>query len=176
MAPRFWARSSRWCADTKAVDFITFHTPVGLMALLGEAGAVTELRLPGQPMPHLTEQESPVLLKARDQLLEYLDGARREFSVPLTPRGTAFQRRVWEALLTIPWGETRAYADIAGALGNPKAVRAVGGANHRNPISIFIPCHRVVGKNGSLTGYGGGLALKEYLLKLEGVSLCCKNG
>lgn len=154
------------------MDFITFDTPVGLMALRGEGCAVTELRLPGMPIPGIAEHESAVLRKAREQLLDYLAGVRREFDLPLAPRGTLFQRRVWDALRTIPWGATRSYADIAEAVGNPKAVRAVGGANHNNPIPIFIPCHRVVGKNGSLTGYGGGLELKQKLLMLEGVSLC----
>ncbi|NCB62140.1 MAG: methylated-DNA--[protein]-cysteine S-methyltransferase [Clostridia bacterium] len=154
------------------MDFITFDTPVGLMALRGEGNAVTELRLPGQPIPRIAEHESSVLRRAREQLLEYLGGKRKVFDFPMVPRGTEFQRRVWDALRGIPWGETRSYADIAAAVGNPKAVRAVGGANHNNPIPIFIPCHRVVGKNGSLTGYGGGLELKQKLLLLEGVPLC----
>lgn len=154
------------------MDFITFDTPVGLMGLRGEGRAVTELYLPGRPMPPVAQHESPVLRKAYEQLMEYFERKRKVFDFPMEPRGTEFQRRVWNALTEIPWGETRSYADIAAALGKPKAVRAVGGANHHNPIAIFIPCHRVVGKNGSLTGYGGGLPLKEYLLKLEGVSLC----
>lgn len=105
--------------------------------------------------------------RAFEELEEYFLGRRREFDLPLSPDGTEFQKRVWAALREIPYGETRSYSEIAGQVGNPKAVRAVGMANHRNPIAIMIPCHRVIGKNGSLTGYAGGLDLKERLLKLE---------
>ena len=98
---------------------------------------------------------------------EYFAGQRKEFSLPLAPKGTEFQLRVWQALLQIPYGETRSYGELAAMVGNPKACRAVGGANHRNPLSILIPCHRVVGTGGSLTGYAGGLSVKEFLLKLE---------
>ncbi len=105
--------------------------------------------------------------RAFEELEEYFQGKRREFDLPLSPEGTEFQRRVWAALREIPYGETRSYSEIAEQVGNPKAVRAVGMANHRNPIAIMIPCHRVIGKNGSLTGYAGGLSLKEKLLKLE---------
>lgn len=105
--------------------------------------------------------------RAFEELEEYFLGRRREFDLPLSPDGTEFQKKVWAALREIPYGETRSYSEIAGQVGNPKAVRAVGMANHRNPIAIMIPCHRVIGKNGSLTGYAGGLDLKERLLKLE---------
>ena len=101
------------------------------------------------------------------QLSEYFAGARREFDLPLRLRGTQFQLAVWNALRAIPYGETRSYADIAAAVGNEKACRAVGMANHRNPVSIIVPCHRVIGKGGSLTGYGGGIDKKEFLLSLE---------
>lgn len=152
------------------MDFITFETPFGPMSLLGETGAITGLRLPGQAAPTGTPREGPVLTRARAQLLEYLGGTRREFDLPLAPVGTAFQRAVWAVLRAIPYSETRTYAQIAADLGRPTAVRAVGGANHRNPIAIFIPCHRVVGADGSLTGYAGGLELKRKLLELEGAS------
>jgi len=105
--------------------------------------------------------------RAFEELEEYFLGKRREFDLPLHPDGTEFQRRVWAALREIPYGETRSYSEIAEQVGNPKAVRAVGMANHRNPIAIMVPCHRVIGKNGSLTGYAGGLHLKERLLKIE---------
>ncbi len=113
-------------------------------------------------------QESPILRRARAQLEEYLAGRRRSFDLPLAPRGTDFQRKVWEALTRIPYGETRSYKQIAEAVGCPRGCRAVGLANNRNPISIVIPCHRVIGADGRLVGYGGGLPLKKALLRLEG--------
>ncbi|MFD2370321.1 methylated-DNA--[protein]-cysteine S-methyltransferase [Brevibacillus sp. GCM10020057] len=106
---------------------------------------------------------------ARTQLQEYFAGERREFALPLDLYGTPFQKSVWHALTKIPYGETRSYKDIALAIGAAKAVRAIGGANNRNPIPIVIPCHRVIGSNGALVGYGGGLAIKEHLLALEGI-------
>lgn len=105
------------------------------------------------------------------QLTAYFEGTLRAFSVPLDLRGTPFQMEAWQALQDIPYGEVRSYADIAGAIGRPRAVRAVGMANHANPVPIVVPCHRVIGSNRKLTGYGGGLDLKERLLRLEGVSL-----
>ncbi|AMA74047.1 MULTISPECIES: methylated-DNA--[protein]-cysteine S-methyltransferase [Aneurinibacillus] len=108
-------------------------------------------------------------LEATKQLDEYFAGKRREFTLPLDIHGTAFQKMVWEQLRRIPYGETRSYKDIALAINAAKAVRAIGGANNKNPLSIFIPCHRVIGSNGALVGYGGGLHIKEYLLRLEGV-------
>ncbi|MGF1762886.1 methylated-DNA--[protein]-cysteine S-methyltransferase [Aliivibrio kagoshimensis] len=110
----------------------------------------------------------PILQLTVTQLREYFSGKRREFSIPLAAIGTEFQQKVWHALTTIPFGETWSYKDLAIAVGNPKASQAVGGANGKNPISIIVPCHRVIGKNGSLTGYAGGLEIKETLLKLEG--------
>lgn len=101
------------------------------------------------------------------QLTEYFSGKRKEFDLPLEPQGTEFRKKVWAALTEIPYGETRSYKDIAERIGNPKACRAVGGANNKNPISIIIPCHRVVGADGSLVGYGGGLDKKTMLLELE---------
>lgn len=112
-------------------------------------------------------KETPLLRKAHEEMTEYLVGERTVFDLPLEPEGTAFQKKVWDALQSIPYGETRTYEDIAVKIGNPKACRAVGLANNRNPIWIVIPCHRVIGKNGSLTGYGGGLEMKAALLALE---------
>ena len=111
--------------------------------------------------------ETPLIKKAAAQLSEYFAGKRTKFDLPLAPPGTEFQRAAWRALETIPFGETRCYGDIAAQIGNPKACRAVGMANNRNPIVIIIPCHRVIGRDGSLTGYGGGLDIKQYLLDLE---------
>jgi methylated-DNA-[protein]-cysteine S-methyltransferase len=114
--------------------------------------------------------ESPrhsVLLEAERQLAEYFAGTRRTFELPLDFEGTEFQRSVWAALLTIPYGETRSYGQIARQIGRPKAVRAVGAANGRNPLSIVAPCHRVIGASGELTGFAGGLETKEFLLALE---------
>ena len=149
------------------MDLILFDTPVGTLGLEEEDGALVGLQLPGQPVPRIACHETPLLAEGRRQLLEYLDGRRRVFDLPLAPRGTEFYRAGWRALEAIPYGETRSYRDIAEAVGRPRAVRAVGQANHHNPIPIIIPCHRVVGANGSLTGYGGGLALKKHLLELE---------
>ena len=149
------------------MDLILFDTSLGLMGLEEEGGALVRLLLPGAPVPRIACHETPLLAEGKRQVLEYLAGARQVFDLPLAPAGTAFYRSVWKALEAIPYGETRSYRDIAQAVGRPKAVRAVGQANHNNPIPIIIPCHRVVGANGSLTGYGGGLDLKERLLRLE---------
>ena len=116
-------------------------------------------------------QETPLIKEACRQLSEYLKGERKTFDLPLNPKGTDFQKRVWRALCDIPYGETRSYKQIAEAIGNPKAVRAVGMANNRNPITIVVPCHRVIGADGKLVGYGGGLEMKEFLLRLESCSL-----
>lgn len=118
----------------------------------------------------LEQKETPLLLEAARQLEEYFQGKRQNFDLPLEEKGTPFQLLVWEALRNVPYGETRTYKEIAAALGNPKASRAVGMANNRNPISIITPCHRVIGANGALVGYGGGLEVKEYLLNLESVN------
>jgi methylated-DNA-[protein]-cysteine S-methyltransferase len=115
----------------------------------------------------LENDDDPILLETERQLREYFAGQRTEFTLPLDFRGTEFQRRVWAALLTIPFGETRSYAQIAEQIGCPAAVRAVGAANGRNPLSIIAPCHRVVGSNGKLTGFAGGLEAKAKLLSME---------
>lgn len=115
--------------------------------------------------------DHPILVEAARQLDEYFAGARRVFDLPLDVAGTSFQQKVWRALLTIPFGETRSYGQIANQIGHPSAVRAVGAANGRNPISIVAPCHRVIGSNGRLTGFAGGLPAKAHLLALEGAQL-----
>jgi len=117
---------------------------------------------------NITEDEhNPVLLKAEQQLREYFEGQRQIFSLDLDFDGTEFQKKVWNALLTIPFGETRSYGDIARQIGNPKSVRAVGAANGKNPIPIIVPCHRVIGSSGKLVGFGGGMENKALLLNLE---------
>lgn len=142
-------------------------TPIGNYRLTYTPLAIIALdRAPNDPVSDPFPIDS-VAQNAMDQLCEYFDGSRQIFSLPLEPRGTEFQRRVWKALCEIPYGETRSYAEIAVSVGNPKGCRAVGMANHRNPISIFIPCHRVIGTDGSLVGYGGGIDIKRYLLDLE---------
>lgn len=151
------------------MDLILFDTPYGLMGLGEEQGAISALYLPGRGMPRIATRETPLLAEGKGQLLEYFSGKRREFDLPLAPRGTSFREKVWAALCDIPYGETITYGQLAQRIGNPKAVRAVGQANHHNPIPIIIPCHRVVGADGSLTGYGGGLELKKALLELEGL-------
>lgn len=140
----------------------TVVTPIGPVCLTEANGALVRLsRGVGGA------DSSPLLLEAETQLAEYFAGARRDFHLPLAPAGTEFQRKVWAALLEIPYGETRSYGEIAAQIGNPKACRAVGMANNRNPLPILIPCHRVIGADGSLVGYGGGLNVKTVLLELE---------
>lgn len=141
-------------------------TPVGPITLVERGGALVEARF-GEAVRQELLVKTPVLAKAERELLAYFRGECRAFTVPLKPEGTAFQRRCWEALCRIPYGETRTYQQQAEAIGNPRACRAVGMANHLNPLPIFIPCHRVIGKNGKLTGYAGGTAVKELLLHLE---------
>lgn len=140
------------------------RSPIGDLTLESDGLAVTGLRF-GDTSSCCGS--CAILERTAEELAEFFAGKRRTFTVPVKPRGTPFQRSVWEQLLTIPYGKTASYADIACKLGNSKACRAVGSANHRNPIPILIPCHRVIGKNGTLTGYAGGLAVKEFLLALE---------
>jgi methylated-DNA-[protein]-cysteine S-methyltransferase len=134
-----------------------------------ENNAITGVYFGAEIPAGFVKAETPLIKKASAQINEYLNGKRKKFSLPLAMHGTPFQMDVWRALQTIPYGETRSYKEIAELVKRPKAVRAVGMANHRNPISIIVPCHRVIGHNGSLTGYGGGLPLKKYLLELESV-------
>ena len=116
---------------------------------------------------HTSYRETALLQKAKKQLEEYFAGKRREFDLPIRLYGTDFQKKVWNVLRSIPYGETLSYGEVALRIGNPKASRAVGGANNKNPVMIIVPCHRVIGADGSLTGFGGGLPAKEYLLTLE---------
>jgi methylated-DNA-[protein]-cysteine S-methyltransferase len=135
----------------------------GLVAVLWENDRPTRVRL-----NEMAENDQhPVLVETERQLDEYFAGKRKEFSVALDMRGTRFQKDVWEALLAIPFGETRSYGQLAKQLGNPRATRAVGAANGRNPVSIIVPCHRVIGSSGKLTGFAGGLDVKAHLLSME---------
>jgi len=151
----------------------TIDSPAGALKLVAsEKGLAALLFREDDPSlapltPLVERPNDPILLETERQLGQYFAGTRKQFTVPLDFNGTEFQKRVWEALLTIPFGETRSYGEIARQLGNPTASRAVGAANGRNPISIIAPCHRVIGSNGKLTGYGGGLDVKEMLLSLE---------
>ena len=152
----------------------TMPSPVGKLTLVASDAALVAILWEGEDPdrirldPMIASDDHAVLLEAERQLADYFAGRRKAFTVPLDFRGTAFQRQVWQALLTIPFGETRSYAEIAAQVGRPSASRAVGAANGRNPISIVAPCHRVIGTNGALTGFAGGLAAKELLLGIEG--------
>ncbi|HWQ75143.1 MAG TPA: methylated-DNA--[protein]-cysteine S-methyltransferase [Syntrophomonas sp.] len=146
----------------------TYKTILGPITIGEDDGFITYVGLPGDnPPSNQIWYENEVLTEAAFQLWEYLNGKRREFDLPLAPQGTEFQLQVWTTLQQVPYGETRSYKDIALKISNPGAYRAVGQANNRNPIPIFIPCHRVIGSNGKLIGYGGGLELKARLLDLE---------
>ena len=163
----------------EALYYHNWRSPIGSLLLVASGRGLVRLEFQGDTKLDWLQSrekadwiESPEKLKPyRRELEEYFAGKRREFTFPLDLRGTDFQKKCWGALLHIPYGETRSYADIARAIGRPKAVRAVGGANHQNPVAIVVPCHRVIGSGGSLTGYGGGLPLKEKLLQLEGARL-----
>lgn len=147
------------------------QTPLGrAAAVVNEEGALTELRLleEGEELPEGVRPSRKACAHVAKQLREYFAGERTEFELELAPEGTPFQQRVWKQLQRIPYGKTTNYGEIARRLRRPSASRAVGAANGRNPIWIVIPCHRVIGKNGTLTGYGGGLPNKQALLELEG--------
>lgn len=153
--------------------FKTVRTPVGILKLVARDARLTailwENDRPGRvKLGHLQEDDAdPTLNEVEQQLHEYFDGSRRRFEIPMAFAGTDFQRKVWQALLEIPYGETRSYRSIAERIGHVNAVRAVGAANGRNPISIIAPCHRVIGSSGNLTGFAGGLDVKARLLELE---------
>ncbi len=155
----------------------TIASPVGRLQLVASDEALVAILWENDDPdrvklgPLIEDDTHPVLAEAARQLGEYFAGTRVRFSIPLDFAGTAFQREVWQALLTIPFGETRSYGEIARQIGRPDAVRAVGAANGRNPISIIAPCHRVIGTDGKLTGFAGGLDAKAYLLRLEGVPI-----
>lgn len=145
-----------------------YDTAAGRLGFAERGGQLTDLFFETSRPPEGMKEETPLLKEAKKQVDEYLAGTRKEFDLPLLMEGTPFQQRVWAALQTIPYGETRSYHEIAVLTGNEKAVRAVGSANGRNPIAIIVPCHRVINTGGKLGGYGGGLPLKRQLLELEG--------
>mgnify|MGYP003476195993 FL=1 len=153
--------------------FLEMPSPVGILKLVATENALVAVLWENENpkrvrLAELIEQVNhPILLETQKQLREYFAGTRQQFDLPLDFEGTVFQKKVWQALLSIPFGETRSYRDIAEQVGNIKAVRAVGAANGKNPISIIAPCHRVVGVNGKLVGFAGGLNNKEILLGLE---------
>jgi methylated-DNA-[protein]-cysteine S-methyltransferase len=154
----------------KSVFFYDYPV-VGMVGIAEENNAIAQVFFCHEKRKEASKgfrvQETPLIKKAAEQIREYLEGKRVKFDLPLMLQGTDFQVSVWKALQTIPAGETRSYGEIAAQIGKPKACRAVGMANHNNPVAIVVPCHRVVGWDGSLTGYGGGLPLKRYLLDLE---------
>ena len=143
-----------------------YDTPVGKLCIGEEDDSITRVTWSKVPQEYIQE-ETELILNCKIQLEEYFAGNRKQFDLPLAPKGTDFQKRVWKALTDIPYGETRTYGKIAAAVGNPKAARAVGMANNKNPIGIIVPCHRVVGADGKLVGYAGGMEKKEWLLNLE---------
>ena len=153
------------------------RTPLGILHVVASESSVLHIELPGSRTERSLERwlraraETPVLSAALQQLREYFAGKRRVFDVPIDPAGTDFQRRVWTAIAAIPYGETVSYGEMAAGLGGLTLARAVGAANGANPIPIIIPCHRVIGSDGSLTGYAGGLRMKVWLLRHEGVLL-----
>lgn len=139
-------------------------TPVGPLRIDEAEGAIAAVNFVEED---LCPPSTPLLEEAVRQLNAYFDGTRREFDLPVRLEGTTFRMKCWQALCTIPYGETISYSEQARRIGNPKAVRAVGGANHHNPVSIIVPCHRVIGADGTLTGYGGGIDVKAWLLEHE---------
>lgn len=147
--------------------FCYMPSPVGRLTLAGDEAGLKRIDFESGEAPAGWQEDERSLREARHQLEDYFAGTRRSFDVPLLPAGTPFQQAVWQALLAIPYGETTSYGEIARRIGRPRAVRAVGAANGANPIPVIIPCHRVIGANGSLTGYGGGLPIKQRLLALE---------
>jgi len=153
---------------------MNFHTsvdsPIGPITLIADDEALVEVRFPKEGWRvdgAVSDPDHPVLRQAAQELTEYFDGQRTDFDVPLDPRGTAFQLSAWEALRTIPYGETVSYREQAKRLGDVGKARAVGAANGRNPLPIVVPCHRVIGSNGHLTGFGGGIESKAWLLDHE---------
>lgn len=156
--------------------FYRYHdSPIGRLLLSGDASGLQQVLMDIDDKPWLIAEQwrsaGTELDQVCRQLDEYFAGRRQRFELPLAPQGTAFQQAVWQALLQIPFGQTSCYSALAAEIERPKAVRAVGAANGANPIAIIIPCHRVIGRDGSLTGYAGGLPRKALLLKLEGVQL-----
>ena len=161
-------------------DYI--DSPLGLVEFKASEQGITQVIFCGirkidvKKHTEMNTKTNKITNLCKLQLTEYFNGERKQFEVPLDPQGTAFQKSVWRCLMQIPFGETLSYGEIADMLNNPKAVRAVGGANGRNPISLIVPCHRVIGRNGTLTGYAGGIERKLWLLKHEGIEVKHSKG
>lgn len=151
------------------IKYKVFSTPAGWIKLIEDQGFLVKLELLNDREEG--GQESILLEETEKQLSAYFRGERKSFDLPLKFHGTDFQEKVWKVLQTIPYGQTRSYKQVAEAIGNEKASRAVGGANNKNPLPILVPCHRVVGSNGAMVGYGLGLPVKKQLLALEGIEL-----
>ncbi|MDM5297656.1 methylated-DNA--[protein]-cysteine S-methyltransferase [Bacillus pumilus] len=155
--------------------YTVYHAPIGELYIREKDGVIIEVMFDDELFvanraADVKKEDTPVLREAKKQLDEYFNGERKEFALPLKQTGSPFQEQVWDALSAIPYGESKSYADIAEAIGNPKAVRAIGQANRRNALPVFIPCHRVIGKDRSLTGYAGAKTdMKAVLLELEGI-------
>jgi methylated-DNA-[protein]-cysteine S-methyltransferase len=147
----------------------TYKSPIGTLTLVSDGKAITHLEFENNkyPAPKYPRGDDDILDQAKKELDAYFAGRLREFKTPVRPQGTPFQEAAWQALAKIPYGVTRSYGEQARAIGKPKAVRAIGAANGRNPIPIIIPCHRVIGADGSLIGFGGGMPTKQFLLELE---------
>jgi methylated-DNA-[protein]-cysteine S-methyltransferase len=152
---------------THSTVYTTMPSPIGELLLTGNGAALTRLHMSPFTIEADWQRDDDALRNYVAQLEEYFSGQRRDFDIPVEPAGTPFQLSVWRALCEIPYGETWSYLQLATRIGNPKACRAVGLANGRNPIAVVVPCHRVIGANGSLTGYGGGMDRKRTLLDLE---------
>lgn len=153
------------------MNHYVYAMPQGRMTIVDSGGAVVRIGFGVLDVEGSALSPTTLTNEAATQLMEYFAGKRRTFSLPLAPKGTPFQKEVWQALSSIPYGQTRSYADIAAQVGRPKAFRAVGMANNRNPIPIVIPCHRVVGSSGDMVGYAYGTKIKRYLLELEGIDV-----
>lgn len=147
-------------------NIFIYNTLIGKIKVEENGTAITKVNFVREEELNLSK-ETELLKEAAKQLNEYLEGKRTLFDLPIAPQGTEFQIKVWNALKEIPWGETRSYKEVAKSIGNEKASRAIGMANNKNPIPIFIPCHRVIGADGKLVGYAGGIHIKEKLLRLE---------
>ena len=155
-----------------SISYWQFDGPLGWLTLTEENDSLTSLCFGQQEMGETPKCETSLMREAQAQLNAYFSEKLRSFQLPLAPKGTTFQQKCWQALLQIPYGQTWTYGQQAIVIGQPRATRAVGMANHRNPLPILIPCHRVVGKNGSLTGYAAGIATKRFLLELESKASC----
>ena len=149
------------------INYFCYDTEIGIIKISEKEGKIIGLVFSDSKKENEIEKETDYIRRTYLQLKEYLSGKRKSFDIEIEMIGTEFQKKVWKELLNIPYGETRSYKDIATVIGNEKACRAVGNANNKNPIAIIVPCHRVVGSNGSMTGYAGGIDIKEKLLKIE---------